>query len=248
MIKEVTKKEIDVNFELAQNVIASILNARERAKIGVRWALGEVSVISVLGIKTKLEIFEPLIKKLTNIKKISYDVSEADIDYIVKPNFATLKQDFSNPSEAIKAINMNKFHIAKDLKNGLGSGIYEGVSLDLNKHIIKEIELKGELISSEFSGGNVILHTHQDEILLEEGYLRELMRRVQSMRKDLSLNKKDEIEISFDGSDEYFLELVNNWESVIKKRVGASDILMKALDNKDECEIKGKKLVVSIRV
>ncbi len=247
LIKDVESKKIGENFELAQEIIASILNAREKAKIGVRWPLGEIDLISTQNLKLQLAAFEKLIKKLTNILKIKYDSQNVGMNYIIKPNFALIKQDFSNIQEVIKVINLNKFYISEDLKSGEKVGTYENIKLDLEKHIIKEVEIIGEFISSEFNGGNVILHTHQDEILLEEGYLRELIRRVQQARKELKLNKKDKINLSFYGSDKYFInEIVLNWSSLISKKVGAEEILKGSLKNKQKFEIKGKELIIFI--
>ena len=248
IVKDIEKKKIDENFELVQNIIASVLNAREKAKIGVRWPLGQIDIISSEEISGELKIFEKLVCKLTNISKVNYDMGSVEIDYVVKPNFKTLKQDFDNIQEVIKTINMNKFEISGDLKAGETFGEYDGLKIDYDKHILKEIEIKGEAVSSDFNGGSVILHTHQDDVLLEEGYLRELFRRVQDIRKNLGLNKSDVIELSFDSSCEYFIKLVANWGSVISKKVGASEVRAKK-DKKAESlefDIKGKKLVVSV--
>lgn len=247
IIKDVERKAINTNFELAQDIIQSILNAREKAKIGVRWPLGQIDILSSRPLKEELEVFEKLIKKLTNILKINYDLADVEMDYIIKPNFATIKQDFKDINQAIKAINTSKFYITEALKIGELGGTYEGIEIDFDKHLIKEIQLKGEYISSDFSLGSIILHTHQDEILLEEGYLRELLRRVQQTRKDLGLEKADVISLSFEGSDSYFIELVQNWENAISKKVGAKEILEHKLNETKEFEIKDKKLIISIQ-
>lgn len=246
IIKEIEKKGIDENFELAQEIIQSILNAREKVKIGVRWPLSEINIISTKNLNENLKPFEKLIKKITNILKISYSLDDLDISYNIKPNFKTIKDDFKNPKDIIRAINVCKFEISNDLSSGEIGGTYESIELDFEKHIIKEIELKGELTSSEFTGGNVILHTHQDEILIEEGFLRELIRRVQQSRKDIGLNKDEEIILSFKGSDEIFIEISRNWGNVISKKVGAKEIVDGKLKEKAEFEIKGKKLIVNI--
>ena len=247
LVRDVEKQEIDSNFDLAQEVIQGILNAREKAKIGVRWPLGRVDIASSASLKPKLELFEKLIKKLTNVQGIKYDLGDVEVDYSIKPDFAGLKKDFDNVSDVIKCINMNKFYIVEDLKNGVKEGIYEGVKLDFEKHLIKEMQLKSDLVSSEFSLGNLVLETKQDDVLLEEGYLRELFRRVQDMRKGIGLEKSQKIQLSFEGSDEYYIELIGNWTSVISKKVGASEILAGDLGESQEFEIKGKKLVVSIK-
>lgn len=247
LVDKVKSVEIDENFDLAQDVVAAILNSREKCKIGVRWPLGEVSVVSNFDASSKLSVFESLIKKLTNVSKVTYGLGDVPMDYNIKPNFGGLKKSFGNPSPAIGAINKNKFHIIKAIKAGDVSGTFEDLNLIFDEHLIKETILPDDLISSDFSGGNVVLHTAQDDVLLEEGYLRELMRRVQSCRKDFGYEKAQEIMVSFEGSDEYFIELATNWFSVICKKVGASEIVAGTFDNSADFEIKGKKLVVSLK-
>ena len=247
LIKEMKFKGIDENFELAQDIIAAVLNSREKVKIGVRWPLSEINIISTKNIKNNLKPFEKLIQKLTNISKISYDLNNIQVNYVVKPNFSQLKPAFKDKvSDAIKAINMNKFEISQDLAAGEIGGKYNDIEIDFEKHILKEIELKDDLTSSDFKGGNVILHTMQDEILLEEGFLRELIRRVQQSRKDFGFEKQDSINLSFTGSDSYFLELVKNARNSIMKKVGANAIESVRLESEKEYEIKDKKLIVSL--
>jgi isoleucyl-tRNA synthetase len=248
VLKYGNELDIEENFNIVTDIVGAVLNAREKAKIGVRWPLSEINIISSINnLDKKLEPFEKLIKKLTNILKIKYDSSDIQINYIIKPNFKTLKVDFGDQmSNVIKAINLSKFEISNDLKLGKNIGVYEGVELDLDKHVLKEVELSDNLVSADFKGGNIILHTEQDEILLEEGYLREIIRRVQQTRKDFGFDKKERIKLSFDGSDNYLLELTKNLENIIKKRVGADEILEKELKNKKEFNIKDNVLVVSI--
>ena len=126
-------------------------------------------------------------------------------------------------------------------------GTYEKIRLDLQKHVLKEIEVQGDVVSSDFSEGSVILHTHQDEILLEEGFLREIVRKIQSLRKEMGLQKSQQISLSFEGSDEYFHELIDNWQNYLCKKVGASEILQKHVDKPYEYEIKGRKIQISIK-
>ncbi len=246
LIKKVEEQEIHKNFDLAQDVIGAILNSREKAKIGVRWPLSQIDIISTIDLKNKLKVFEPLIKKLTNIVKIKYDLDDVKVNFLVKPNFATIKNDFKDVSNVIKVVNMNKHYISSDLKKELSSGTYDGINLDYDKHLIKELELDSEYVSSDFGSGNVILHTHQDEILLEEGFIREITRKIQSSRKDMGLDKKDSINLSFEGSDGYILDLILNCENLIKKKVGAIDILQNKLGTVFELEIKDKMIVISI--
>jgi isoleucyl-tRNA synthetase len=246
LIRDIEKQDIHKNFELAQEIIQATLNAREKVKIGIRWPLSQIDIISHKKLGQDLEVFEKLIKKMTNISKIKYDLEDANINYIIKPNFKTIKEDFKDVKNVISAINKNKYYISEDLKLGQIEANYENIRLDLEKHIIKEIEVQGEIISSDFSQGSIILHTIQDEILLEEGFLRELIRKIQSLRKDMGLQKSEQVTLSFENSDNYFLDLTDNWKNYICKKVGAKEILQKHTNTPQEFKIKDKKLIVSI--
>jgi isoleucyl-tRNA synthetase len=241
------KKDIKNNFELSQEIITAVLNSREKAKIGLRWPLSKIDIIGE-GSEEKLKPYEKLIKQLTNILEINYDFKDLELNYIIKPNFTGLKNDFENISDVIKIINLNKFYISEALKEGKTLGVYDNIEIDFNKHIIKELELNEDLLSSDFKSGFVILHTKQDEILLESGYLREIIRRIQLQRKEMKLDRDDKINLSFEGSDDYFLTLSNNWDSYICKKVGAEGIFKKIEEANinDEIEIRGKLLKISI--
>lgn len=247
ILTQVEKAGIAENFDLAQDVVAAVLNAREKVKIGVRWPLGQIDILGV-DIEHKLKVFKPMICKLTNIAKISYDTDGVEMSYNIKPNFATLKVDFKeNMSDVIKLINQNKMMIAEGVAASMSGDKLSKYEIDYSKHIISEMIIDGDFVSSDFASGNVILHTAQDDVLLEEGYLRELIRRIQQARKELGLNKTDEITLSFDGSDNYFIELTLNWGSVICKKVGATEIVKGNLTNKFEHKIKDKSLVVYVK-
>lgn len=249
LIKKAEELDLDKNFYLAQEIVQSILNAREKIKVGVRWPLSQADIIMTKNVKEELKPFEPIIKALTNVKTLNYDLNDVKVNYTIKPNFVSLKENFKNPKDAIRAINLNKKYIADDIVSGVKSGKYDGVELNLEKHILKELTLEDkELISSEFNYGFIILHSHQDEILLEQGYLRELIRRVQDMRKVAKLDKNKKIILSFNGSDDYYIGLIKLSNQSISNKVGAVEITNKDLENKQEFVIKDKKLTVSFNV
>jgi isoleucyl-tRNA synthetase len=248
LLKRSESSGIEENFDLVEDIIAAILNAREKVKIGVRWPLGEVNVIFANEDgKEKIKPFEKLIKKLTNILKIKYDVSDINFNYIIKPNFKNLKEDFGEKiSEAIKAINISKYEISNDLKKGYDSGEYNGIKLDYNKHILKELELPEDLVSSDFKGGHIILHTQQDEILLEEGYLREIIRRIQQFRKDNGFNKKDKAILYYGNTDDYLKEIIENWKNKISNKTGVIDFKDETVENMTNYKIKDYNLSISL--
>jgi isoleucyl-tRNA synthetase len=246
LIKQVEKEHIHTNFEVAQELVQSILNSREKVKIGVRWALPEVNIVSSnSALSAELKVFEPLVQSLTNIEKVSYDTNAIDMDFTIKPNFPELKKSFGNPGPIIGVVNKNKNAIITAMKKGEVNGIFDEITLEFDTHLLKEMVLPEELISSDFSQGSVILHTEQSEELLAKGYVRELLRRIQDSRKELGYNKADQITISFHGSEQYFLDLIEENIDMIMKKTGLNEVVDSRLEKSFNFDIKAKTLILS---
>ncbi|MBT3691574.1 hypothetical protein HOG16_05035, partial [Candidatus Woesearchaeota archaeon] len=110
------------------------------------------------------------------------------------------------------------------------------------EHIFVEEIMPDNLTFSEFKLGKVILNTGVTEELEKEGFTREVIRRIQDLRKEKGLKKKDLINLSI--SSKYNLE---KFKKFIKEKVGASLIELKDMsyENKDEFEVKGHKFKIS---
>lgn len=249
LVLSIEKREIHENFALSQEIIAAALNAREKAKIGVRWPLRGISISGSVPFSDKIKAFEELIKKLVHVKAITYELDLSQAEYIIKPNFAALKEDFTLPAPVIAAINKNKTVLVQAIKEGKRKMEIEGLEINLERHVLKELVLNSEQVSSDFSTGIVVLNTEQDKDLLAEGYLRETLRRIQDMRKDSGLEKSQNIVLSFEGSDEFYLSLLSKNAETVQKKVGAKNILEKAEKEgvQKDFEIKEQKVSVWLK-
>lgn len=241
------------NFEVVQDIIQAILASREKAKIGVRWPLKSVRVLSSIdNVESKLKQFESLISNLTNIEEISYDTQGLEMSYNVKPNFASLKTKLgADMPKGIKAVNSQKDVFIEAIKNNESSVVVDDIEFDLEQDILKEMSVNLEYaITSKFGNdnfsGEVILDTYQDDELLEKGYIREIMRRIQDLRKDLGLEKSQRISLSLNGSDEYLIKVAQRFSEEIMNKVGADKMVSDKLRESKEDTIKDKTIVVSI--
>lgn len=236
-------------FEVVQDIIQAILSSREKAKIGVRWPLKTVRVLSSIeGVESKLKEFESLISNLTNIESISYDTQGLEMSYNVKPNFASLKTKLgADMPKGIKAVNSQKDVFIEAVKNNESSVVVDGIEFDLEQDILKEMSVNlDNAITSKFSQGEVILDTHQDEELLQKGFAREIMRRIQDLRKECGLEKSQRVSISLSGSDEYLINVAHKFSEEIMSKVGAEKLANDKLRESKEDTIKDKKIVVSL--
>jgi len=89
--------------------------------------------------------------------------------------------------------------------------------------LLVEREVPGGYIeAASLSTAEVYLNPEMDDALEAEGYAREVMRRVQSMRKDAGLQKTDDIVLHIQRDED--LELFDEWEKQIAQKCGASKI------------------------
>ncbi len=114
------------------------------------------------------------------------------------------------------------------------------------KFIITTKTLDEELQGVKFEYGHVKLDLDITKELEEEGYSRELMRRVQSLRKESGLKKEDQIELFINVKVD-----LNKWKNVIMERCGAKNLnFSKFRDLKYTIngEIKGKNFEIGFNV
>jgi len=109
---------------------------------------------------------------------------------------------------------------------------------------IKKIILKDLKEGSDFKYGKIKLNTEITLDLEKEGFSREIIRRIQQIRKELGLKKQDKIEVSL--VSDYNLE---DWKKEIQETTNSKLFFEeKKYKNLKEFEIKGKKFKISTKI
>ena len=240
---EYNSRDIDENLEnqlsVVQDIIQSGLAAREKSKKGVRWPLKQIQIISS-DKNTKLTInsFKELLKSKLNIKEVVYKDSFKFEEINLSPNKTRIGKDFKRDAPLITE------KLNQEILNQIyekGNATLEGFKLT-KEHIIVEEIIPENLVFSEFKLGKVILDIETTDELEQEGFARETIRRIQDLRKEKGLKKKDQINLSI--ASKYGLE---KFKEYIKEKVGASIVEFKDMkyENKDEFEIKGNNFKIS---
>ncbi|MFH1072355.1 MAG: isoleucine--tRNA ligase [Nanoarchaeota archaeon] len=222
-------EQLEKDMRNGHEIVTAILGARDKVNIGVRWPLAEVVIDTkdkdiAAAAKTMAEV----VKKQANIKKIT--VREFKVHYTLKPNYRNLGHTFGQETaDVIELINQNKEKLAKEFEQGK-----EKVKLEkheiLPEHVDMLKEIPKEYVLSEMKNASLYLLTQMNESLEEEGFAREVIRRIQQLRKDENLNKTDVIE----------LMIVTNYtglakhDAAIKKKVGAKHLEITAAHDKSK--------------
>ena len=238
LINELLEEEVS----LSEQIIQSGLAAREKAKLGVRWPMRLMTVASRdPAVERTLKSMEDTIKSKLNIKEIKYEKEFADAKIEIIPNRSQIGKDFKQDSKIILE-NLTDSLMKEIYDNG---GTFVSSFALNNKHIIVKEELPGNLTSSDFSQGKVILDTNLTPELEQEGFVRELIRRVQDIRKEQKLKKLDKINLAIISD----LEL-DKWKSNIIDKVGVSELTFeeKSYPIKENLKIKDKEFLICVEI
>ena len=187
-------------MSLAQRISSMVLSLRKKETIKVRQPLQKILLpVDNDHLHDQIEAVADLIKTEVNIKEIEYIKDTRDILVRkVKPNFKTLGPRFGKLMKPIsQAINGLKDEAIMDLEAGKTYTLSihdEEVILQPQDVEITTEDIPGWLVASE--GGLVVaLDITINEELRREGIARELVNRIQKLRKEIGLQVTDRIEI-----------------------------------------------------
>lgn len=191
-------KKLEERMEMAQLVASMVLSLRKKANIRVRQPLSRI-MIPVLNddMMQQLQKVEGLILSEVNVKKAEYLTGELNILVKkVRPNFASLKTRYAKlMGQLTKYFNsMSQEDIRNFEKNGGATITVEGqeVNLILEDALITTEDIPGWTVTTQ-DNMTVALDITISQDLFEEGLAREIINRVQNMRKDGGFEVTDKI-------------------------------------------------------
>jgi len=200
-VKELVDKDLEHKMEKAQIISSLVLSLRKKEMIKVRQPLQRI-MIPVFDDQQKAEIqaVEDLIKSEVNVKEIQLiDDASGLLVKQAKPNFKVLGPKFGKDMKAVVAV-INGFD-QNDITTVERTGKYEVAIngkitiLSLEDVIITSRDIEGWLVASN-GDITVALDVNISEDLKQEGIARELVNRIQNLRKDSGLEVTDTIDVT----------------------------------------------------
>jgi isoleucyl-tRNA synthetase len=193
-------KKLERKMQLAQKVSSLVLSIRQKEKIKVRQPLQKI-MIPILDNTQKedIEAVSTLIKSEVNVKEIELlDDASGILVKQIKPNFKVLGPKFGKDMKAIAAAvgqlgqeDIQKMESEGELLLELDN---KSVNLQLTDVEITSQDIEGWLVASSGSL-TVALDVTIDEALRKEGIARELVNRIQNIRKESGFEVTDKIDI-----------------------------------------------------
>ncbi|MEZ4797088.1 MAG: isoleucine--tRNA ligase [Flavobacteriaceae bacterium] len=213
-------KSLERKMEAAQTISSLVLSLRAKEKIKVRQPLQKIMIpINSESQKQEILAVADLIKSEVNVKEI--EVLEDASDILVKqikPNFKVLGPRFGKDMKAV-AQTVNNF-TAEDIKkieqNGILDVVINGKNITLEKSDVEitSQDIEGWLVASQ-GALTVALDVTLTEDLKKEGIARELVNRIQNLRKDSGYELTDRIAVRFQ-KDEQIINAINKNLEYIK--------------------------------
>lgn len=250
------EKQIDQNLEqgvkLLEEVILLSRNLREQNKIKVKIPLKELLIVhrnpKVLA---TLKPVENYLHSELNVKTITYKNDEENfVSLAVKPNGATLgKRVGSKMGELTKAIAQLQYADIQKLDAGEKLTL-AGFEIDLNDVKIFRTPIKGKFPSASSSAVIVALDISIDRSQELEGLAREVVSKIQKLRKDSRLNLDDRIQLQLSTSDKDLQEAVEMFKTYISEQTLTTqlDLVQKiSLSHSQDAEIDGLKLNLGLK-
>jgi isoleucyl-tRNA synthetase len=247
----VNKAAIDLVLEeqmdYAQKISSLVLSIRKKENIKVRQPLQKILIPLVdQRIKDEIVHVQNLILAEVNVKELSFIDA---IDKSIKPNFKTLGKKVGAKMKAVAAeiVNLKQDKISELEANGNCKIAVEGEEISI---LLEDVEI----LSKEISGYKVAnegrltvaLDVSISAELKEEGVAREIISKLQSLRKEMNLEVTDKILIKIEAHD-YIKSSINQFKSYICTELLAISIefeLASSLEN--TIEVDENRIQVSI--
>ena len=224
--KAMIDKELEARMEMAQKITSMVLALRRKVNIKVRQPLQSIMVPATDEQKRHIEAVKDLIMNEVNVKELKFVDGQGILVKKVKCNFRTMGKKFGKLMKGVAAAMdaLSQEQIAQLESAGTIGVTVEGQELTVEAvdvDIISE-DIPGWLVANE---GNltVALEVELTDELRNEGMAREIINRIQNMRKESGFEITDRINISIAPNDQ-IANAVSSFGEYIKTQVLADDI------------------------
>jgi isoleucyl-tRNA synthetase len=225
-------KKLEAQMALAQDTCSLVLGLRKKQMIRVRQPLQKI-MIPVLNkeIADNLQHVKELILSEVNVKELELLEDSGMLVKSIKPNFKTIGPKYGKQMKAIAELvkSFTSDDISAIETSGSWQGEIEGtqVTLELSDFEIQAQDIPGWLVASE-NGLTVALDITISPELWSEGIAREVVNRIQNIRKESGLDVTDRILVTLETSEKLQTAISEN-KSYICAEILADDIRFEAI-------------------
>ncbi len=246
--KTSVNRDLEKEMDLAYTLVKLGRSARNSANVKNRQPLSEM----LISTKSLPEYYGDIVKEELNIKMVELgaDLSKY-VNFEIKPNLPVIGKMYGKLIPQIrKAISeKNQMELAQKIQNGGSETIdVNGTEITLtNENLLVTMQgLEGYAFAGEGELG-VVLDTTITHELQEEGHVREIISKIQNMRKDKGFEVADRIKLYVSDND-MLIDVIKKFENTIKKETLTSEVIYNKEADYSETVINGEALNMNVEV
>lgn len=236
-------KELEERMQIAQDISSMVLSLRKKVNIRVRQPLGKIMVPVIDDrLKNQVSAVKNLILSEVNVKELEF-ITDASGMLVkkIKPNFKALGPKFGKKMKQIAAIisEFSQSDINKIEKEGIYSFIVDGEKTEI---VLADVEILSEDIPGWLVANTGALVVALDititDTLRDEGIARELINRIQNLRKESRFDVTDKIKIQVEKHEKINLSVQNNISYICTETLAESLELVEKISSADSRDVE----------
>ncbi|MEM9802958.1 MAG: isoleucine--tRNA ligase [Planctomycetota bacterium] len=246
--------DLERRMELARTAVALGRGLRSKHDIRIRQPLPSLTVVTAdVGDRAALERTAEIVADELNVKELRVSADEADfVTYAARPNLKVLGPKYGKSIGAIKdevgALSSDGL-AAVVAGEGIPSQEIDGLVYDASTLLVDRSSREGTVVDTQ-GGVTVALDVSLDDALVREGLARELVNRIQGLRKDRGLELDDRIEIVASCDGELAVALREHWALIADETLSVGDRPDPSAERSESgtsFEIDGVEVVIDLR-
>ncbi|MBU5453938.1 isoleucine--tRNA ligase [Caproiciproducens sp. MSJ-32] len=241
-------KNLEKEMDLAYTIVQLGRSARNGANIKNRQPLSRMQIST----NSLPKYYGDIIKDELNIKEVEFgaDLSE-HVNFEVKPNLPVLGKTYGKliPGIRKEISSRNQMELAQKINNGgIETIVVNDVEIVLDKdNLLVTMQGKeGYAFAGEGTIG-VVLDTNITPELREEGHLREIISKIQNMRKESGFEVADKIKL-YVANNDMLIDIINRNREFIEKETLTEEIIINAEADYKEVNVNGENLNMTVEV
>ncbi len=244
-------KDMEAQMEALREVVTLGLSCRNAANMKVRQPSAHLYVKGA----SFTEDYQALCEEELNVKEVVFtDDARAFTTYLLKPQMRTVGPKYGKLLGKIKQALLEMD--GNDVVDAFGRGEtvtfqVDGTDVTLGEaDVLTEPMQKPGFVAQEDRGVTVVLDTNLTPALIAEGYAREVISKVQNMRKDAGFEVTDRIDVRYECGDELAQAIENAADMICQGTLCVSLKRGEADESftRGEWNINGQKAVLGVRV
>jgi len=240
--------DLEADMAVLRDVEEAAANARQRGGRKLRWPVSRIVVETEDDeVASAVDNLSGLLSERVNARAIEVVDEFGELEAFAEPQMGEIGPAFGADAQKVMSA------VEGAAREAVEAGIeVDGDTVELEESMVEyRSEPPEHVTGTEFDGGTVYVDTTLTEELESEGYARDVIRRVQEMRKDLDLDVESEIQVGLSIDDDRIEDFVDEHRELIAEEVRAAEFVDEpeaAGDLVEDWEIEGVDVTIGVAV